>query len=91
MLYNLSHKDVCLHDDEAVMKLELIRLEADTSKPYDNSRSKTATLSQYIDVPLIRSLVDIRKPALTLCSAGGFVAEVRQDQQLVWRNKTGLR
>jgi hypothetical protein len=65
MLYNLSHKDVCLKEGEFVLKLELMRMDADTSKPYDNSVSKTATLSRYIDAPLFSSLMSIRKDAST--------------------------
>jgi deoxycytidine triphosphate deaminase len=63
MLYNLSHRDVCLRDGEPVLRLELVRLEQETTKPYDNTNSKTATLSRHIDAPLIGSLVGIRKEA----------------------------
>jgi deoxycytidine triphosphate deaminase len=63
MLYNLSQRDVCLRDRSPVLKLELIRLEQATSKPYNNSISKTATLQTYIDRPLISSLVEIRENA----------------------------
>jgi deoxycytidine triphosphate deaminase len=63
LLYNLSQKDVCLKDGEFVLRLELVRMEAKTDRPYDNSISKTATLSRYIDTPIMSSLVQIKNDA----------------------------
>jgi deoxycytidine triphosphate deaminase len=63
LLYNLSQKDLCLKDGEFVLKLELVRLEKPTSDPYNNSTSKTATLSHYIETPILSSLVGIRQDA----------------------------
>ena len=63
LLYNLSQKDVCLKEGEFVLRLELVRLEEKSTKPYDNSISKTAALSHYVDTPLLSSLVQIRNDA----------------------------
>jgi deoxycytidine triphosphate deaminase len=63
LLYNLSQKDVCLKDGEFVLRLELVRLDGETDKPYNNSISKTASLSSYLDTPLLSSLVEIRNDA----------------------------
>jgi deoxycytidine triphosphate deaminase len=68
MLYNLSQRDVCLREGDPVLKLEMIRLETATAKPYDNSISRTATLQRFIDAPLISSLVKIREDAKSAVS-----------------------
>lgn len=65
LLYNLSHKAVCLREGEFVLRLELMRMEQPTAKPYDNSVSRNGSLNRYIDAPLISSLVSIREDAST--------------------------
>jgi deoxycytidine triphosphate deaminase len=82
LLYNLSQRAVCLKDGEFVLRLELVRLEGKTDAPYNNSTSKGASLSTFIDAPLISSLVEIRRVA------EGAVDDVKKAQDSLASAKT---
>lgn len=84
LLYNLSHKDVCLNARESVLRLEMVRLEEPSDIPYSGQTSSTG-LKGAIQTPLFSSLVKIGQDAHDAVES---VEKAKRDLQ--WTQALGL-